>query len=367
MRFKPRRFKSIDIFRGTCMVWMFLGHLLDWWLKPEFSAIRDSAHILLDSVGASGFLFISGVSIALSYKNQMYRVNSLKTVSYFRVKVSYFIRSFLLLIIALLYNLIIAIVKWDFSWIWTWFVLMTAAFSLMIIWPLFKVPLLIRAVLVFVLWLLSNFLYYVLSPFKGNSEIYGVFYYMLFNPYEQDPLINFFSFFLFGTIIGEILSYSNYEPSFHIVKQYLNKRFIKPFLLIGAFFIAIGILFYFPNFLIRSSLSWLIYSLGIEITFLVILLFLEENGFLKLKRSYNLLFYYSYYSFTVYLAHNLLIFICSNCLNLKSTFLAIFITFIVFGLILRKIYHLWGWKASIKSIIGNLSTYLAKKIETKRN
>ena len=348
------------------MVWMFLAHLLDWWLKPEFSTIRDSAHILLDSVGASGFLFISGVSITLSYKNQMYRINSLKTVSYFRVKVSYFIRSFLLLIIALLYNLIIAIAKWDFSWIWTWYVLMTAAFSLMIMWPLFKVPLLIRAILVFVIWLLSNYLYNVLSPFKGNSDVSGVFYYMLFNPYEQDPFINFFSFFLFGTVIGEILSHSNFEASFHKVKKYLNKRFIKPFSLIGSFFIATGILLYFPNFLIRSSLSWLIYSLGIEITFLVILLFLEENGFLKARKSNNLLFYFSYYSFTVYLAHNLLIFICSNCLNFTSTLLAIIITFIVVGLILRKIYNFWGWKASIKAIISRISSFLAHRIEIKK-
>ena len=68
------RLKSIDIFRGLCMGWMFLGHLIDWWIKPEFNWLESLTFSIFDPIGASGFLFISGVSIALSYRNRMYRV-----------------------------------------------------------------------------------------------------------------------------------------------------------------------------------------------------------------------------------------------------------------------------------------------------
>ncbi|GAG26731.1 unnamed protein product, partial [marine sediment metagenome] len=33
---KMQRFKSIDIFRGMCMSWMFLTHLIEWWIKTEY-------------------------------------------------------------------------------------------------------------------------------------------------------------------------------------------------------------------------------------------------------------------------------------------------------------------------------------------
>jgi len=71
-----QRFKSIDIFRGLCMSWMFLGHLIGWWIKPEFIWLESLAFSIFDPIGASGFLFISGVSMALSYRNRMYRVES---------------------------------------------------------------------------------------------------------------------------------------------------------------------------------------------------------------------------------------------------------------------------------------------------
>jgi hypothetical protein len=342
------------------MAWMFLGHLLDWWLDPQFFTIRNTAHMLLDSIGASGFLFISGVSITLSYRNQ------LKTLTYFRLKAAYFIRSFLLLLISLLYNLIIGISINDLTWVWSWFILMTASFSLLFMWPLFNTSIAFRIILGFTLWLISYSLYIILSPAQGSLNLTGIIYHILFHPYSQDPFLNFFPFFLFGTIIGEILSTSNFKEDVNNVKSYSNKQIFKLFLLIAPFLILIGVTLNFPDFLIRSSLSWLIYTLGIDILILVILIFFEENGFFNTKKSYRLLFYYSYYSFTVYLGHNILYFVCYNCFNAVSIWIAIVITFFLFGLILKQIYKLWGWKASINIIIARFSSYLANRIEIKR-
>ncbi|MHA1932385.1 MAG: OpgC domain-containing protein, partial [Promethearchaeota archaeon] len=65
---KVQRLKSIDVFRGLCMFWIVLTHLIDWWLNSEFIWLHRITVMLFDSFGASGLLFISGVSIALSYR-----------------------------------------------------------------------------------------------------------------------------------------------------------------------------------------------------------------------------------------------------------------------------------------------------------
>jgi len=88
---------------------MFLGHLIEWWIRPEYLWVRTFTFFIFDPIGASGFLFISGVSITLSYRNRLYRVEEIKDLSYSRVKISYFIRAFFVLLIAIIYNTAIAI------------------------------------------------------------------------------------------------------------------------------------------------------------------------------------------------------------------------------------------------------------------
>ena len=133
----------------------------------------------------------------------------------------------------------------------------------------------------------------------------------------------------------------------------------------GLLLIFFGLIFDFPSFLIRSSFSWLIYTLGINLILLLILITLEEFNVFKTKRSYRLLFYFSYYSFTVYLGHNLMYYIFLNSLNPLSIWIAVVFSFILIGLILRQIYKTWGWKASLKVILGKISFYLAGRVEEK--
>ncbi|KKM96982.1 hypothetical protein LCGC14_1172700 [marine sediment metagenome] len=60
------RLKSIDIFRVLCMSWMILGYSFDWWLKLDHSWLRSIMTMIFEPISAAGFLFISGISIALS-------------------------------------------------------------------------------------------------------------------------------------------------------------------------------------------------------------------------------------------------------------------------------------------------------------
>ena len=306
-----QRLKSIDIFRGLCMSWMFLGHLIDWWIKPEFSWLESLTFSVFDPIGASGFLFISGVSIALSYRNRMYRVDVLKELSYSRVKLSYYLRASFLLVIAIIFNLAIALSINSLSWIWTWFVLMTAAFSLLLAWPLFKTSKITRIIISFSIWVLNQFIYTTLTPYQNLGNFQGVLYHILYNDFSQDPLLLFFPFFLFGTVVGDVINdiYINNNKNIERRRKEIKEKMLIPIGVISVLLISIGVLLSFPNFLIRSSFSWLIYSLGIILMILLILITLEEYNVFKTKKNYRVFFYFSYYSFTVYLGHNFLYFI----------------------------------------------------------
>jgi len=357
------RLKSIDIFRGLCMSWMFLGHLIEWWIRPEFLWLRKFTFFIFDPIGASGFLFISGISITLSYRNRLYRFEEIKDLSYSRIKMSYFLRAFFLLIIAMLYNTAIALTMGWLSWIWTWFVLMTAAFSLFIMWPLFKFSKITRILIGVIIWVISQYLYLLLSPYQDQINLQGIFYHIFYNDYGQDPLLVFFSFFLFGTVIGDMLNDIKQNNNPELKKKQLKKKMIIPTSLISLGSISFGIIFDFPSFLSRSSLSWLFYAIGIDLLVLMILIVLEEYNIFKTKKSYRVFFYFSYYSFTVYLGHNFLYFIFYEKLDMVTIWIAVVLTFLVFSLILRRIYKMWGWKASLKTILGKISSKLAYKIE----
>jgi len=361
-----QRLKSIDIFRGLCMSWMFLGHLIEWWIKPEYIWLRTFTFFIFDPIGASGFLFISGVSITLSYRNRLSKVEEVKDLSYSRIKMSYYLRAFFLLAIAIIYNIAIAFTINQLSWIWTWFVLMTAAFSLLIVWPLFNLSKITRILIGVIIWFISQYLYLLLSPYQNQLNLQGIFYHIFYNDYSQDPLLNFFSFFLFGTVVGDIMNdiYNTKNPE--LKRKQLKKKIIIPTSLISLGLISLGVLFNFPSFLSRSSLSWLFYALGIDLVVLMILIILEEYKIFSTKKSYRVFFYFSYYSFTVYLGHNFLYFIFYQKLDLVTIWIAVVLTFIVFSLFLRQIYKKWGWKASLKALLGKTSFKLAYKIEEKK-
>ena len=161
MRFQ--RLKSIDIFRGLCMAWMVLNHLINWWLKSEYSWLYSITIMIIDPIGASGFLFISGISVTLSYRKRLSRIGESENLNYRIVRNSYFFRAFFIFIIAIIYNIPVPFVLNDPTMIWIWFVLLTAAISLFITWPLLKTLKYIRVIIATIIIVLHLFLVSKLS------------------------------------------------------------------------------------------------------------------------------------------------------------------------------------------------------------
>jgi len=346
------------------MFWIVLTHLIDWWLKSEFIWLHRITVMLFDSFGASGLLFISGVSIALSYRNKLNKVNTTEDYTLRTVRNSYLMRALFIFILAIFYNIFIAISLMDPKWIWTWFVLLTAAVSLIIAWPLLKTSKLLRIALGCALWIVNPLIVYILSPSEGTLSLYGVLFHVFYNGIHLVPLLVFFPFFLFGTVIGDVLF-----ETFHSDRSGKNKRksfgynYLIPTIVIGTLLIIFGVLYEFPRYLLRESFSWVIYSLGINIVLISLLLSVEVFEIIKTKKSYKLFFYFSYYSLTIFLTHNFLHFLFLNQLNPIDIWFFAAGVFILMSLVLRSIYKLWQGYASIKVQIGRLSHGITMKIE----
>jgi len=377
-----KRIKSIDTLRGFAIICMFLYHIQSWWIRDTDLWITDVMYSSYAILGTTGFLFISGVSTALSYRNRMHRVEVLKDLSYTKVKLSYYLRAFFLLIIAIIYNLAVAISINDLSLIWTWFILLTISFSLLIAWPLLKTSKSLRILIAIILWIVDQFLVVFLAKFQGQSNFFGVLFHILYNTLDQDPILTFFTFFLIGTVIGDLIYDTLQIENKNERKIYLKNRLLIPCLIIGLILIISGVVIqlpyslnrgsfdwmkYFPDFLNRGTFSWMIYTMGIDLTLISILFGIEEYKVIKVEKSYKFLFYFSYYSFTTYLLHNILYFLFLGMLDIYSIFFITVITLIVFELILKFLYKKVGYYVSLKVQIGRLSFKIAGKIEEKIN
>lgn len=361
-----KRLKSIDIIRGTSMLWMFLAHLMHWWLKLEDLWFYDAVFSILDVMGAGAFLFISGVSTALSYRSRSLTMENSEVKDRKRVRNEYLFRALLVLILALIYNVPIAFYTRNPFDIWIWYILLTIAISLFMAWPLLKTPKILRICIGVGIWIANQYLIAFLTPYEGQPSLYGILFHIIYNGYPiLDPILTFFPFFLIGTVVGDVISEIYLKDNEKERTAVLKSRLLLPSIIAGGGLIVIGISLNFPDFLksIQRSFSWMIYSLGILIILLSVLLCIEEYELIKTKRSFKFLFYYSYYSLTIFLAHNLLFFLFTRQISASNIIYFVIGTTILVEVLLRYAYKKLGGIISIKVQINKLSRELARIVE----
>ncbi|MFW9781940.1 MAG: heparan-alpha-glucosaminide N-acetyltransferase domain-containing protein [Candidatus Heimdallarchaeota archaeon] len=356
-----KRLKSIDTFRGLSMLWMFVGHLQNWWLRDSDLWLYNLSFTIVDPIGSSAFIFIAGLTAVLSVRQRFIKAQLNDEYKPQMIKREYFFRALLIFLLAIMYNISIAAALLNPLWIWTWFVLLTVSISLILGWFLMKLPIWIRIAIGFIIWILNQVLLFFLFPYQNQLNVYGIMFHILYHSRDLDVILTFFPFFLFGTVIGEILFKIYRIKDEEDLKRTIKKRFIYPTLISGLFLIFVGIVIFYPNFLINRSFSWTIYTLGIDLTLFSILFIFEEFKVLKLKRSYHFLFFYSFYSLTIYFIHNVLYFLFYKQLNTINIWIYILITVSLMGLLFKILYNKFGSKISIKVQIGKLAFYFAKK------
>jgi len=366
-----KRLKSIDIFRGIGMVYIIVGHMIDWWTRPEDDFLFYIYVSLFSAIGAAGFVFISGVSTALSYRNRLVKAKTLDDYNNKIIKKEYLFRAFLVLILGLIYNSIVAIEFLDPLLIWKWFIILTVAVCLFMAWPFLKTSKLFRLLVGAIVWIVNQFVLVFLLPFEEQTNFFGVIFFILYNSLDQNPILSFFTFFLIGTVIGDII-YDIYLVDDEIArKRAIKQKILVPSLIFGIAMIMFSFWFLLPNLFtekiltIKTNIWWLIYSLGIELILILILLSIEEFELIKTEKSYRFLYYFSYYSLTLFLVQNINFFLFYALLNRYNIWLFIVVTVILYGLLLRFLYKKLGPQYSLKFQIGRLAVSFVGRFDIK--
>jgi hypothetical protein len=341
---------------------MVYGHMLQFWIRPEDFWLKYWLFAILAPIGATGFLFISGVSSTLAYKSNLQTQKlPMKTM-----RNIYLLRASLILIIALFFNLGVAMVfgGGNLADTWSWNALQTIGISLLLAWPLLKTSKIFRVSIAIIAIILNQILLTMLTPYSGQSSLLGIVYHVLFNPIDTYVILNYYGIVLIGSVIGDYI-YDLKNGDEQKKKEFLlTHRSIIYIIFIGMSVFIFGIMLFYPNFIYFNTISSVLYALGFIIAALAILIVIEILEVIKTKKSYNLLYYYSYYSFTIFLGHNVLLVLFMQQLNVYFTiWLAVFVFNIILGGLLKIAHDKLGWRASVKAGISILSAFIAMKIE----
>ncbi|MFW9973419.1 MAG: heparan-alpha-glucosaminide N-acetyltransferase domain-containing protein [Candidatus Odinarchaeota archaeon] len=359
-----QRIKSVDVLRGLSIWIMVYGHMLQFWIRPEDFWLKYWLYAFLAPIGATGFLFISGVSATLAYKSNLHT----QKVSMKTMRNTYLLRALFILIIALFFNLGVAMVfgGGDLTDIWSWNALQTIAISLLLTWPFLKKSKILRLSLATLAITFNQILLITLTPFNGQFNLYGIAYHILFNPIDTYVILNYYGIVLIGSVMGDYLYDLKNGDKLNKKEFLIKNRAIIYSIIIGISTTTFGILFFFPNFIIFNSVSSVLYALGLIISFLAVNIVIEVLELIKTKKSHRFLYFYSFYSFTIFLGHNVLLLLFIDRLNAYFTIWVAVIAFnIILGWLLKTMHDKLGIRASLKAGISILSAYLAMKIEKK--
>ncbi len=356
-----RRINSVDTVRGLSMFLMVFGHLIFWWIRPEDDWLRFWLYAFLKPLGATGFLFVSGISAALSFRNYQNTAKDSDTISMTTIRNIYLLRAIFILIIAFIFNSFNALI-WGGS-IWEWNALQTIGFSLLLAWPLLKTSKLFRILLGIFMIIGNQLILHVLLSYKGETSLFGVLFHILFFPLDQYVILIYLGVFIVGSAVGEYIYKINIIEDQNERKYQFKNKLLIQMLFIGIALVVFGIFYQFPNFLIFNTIPSIASAIGLVITILSALMLIEVLEKIETAKSYKYFFYYSYYSFTVFLLHNPLIFLFTQQLNAYFTiWLACVVGIILFGVILRATYMKLGEKASLKAVLSILSFLIATRL-----
>jgi len=357
------RINSVDTIRGFSIFIMIFGHMIFFWLRPEDQWLRIWLFAFLQPIGATGFLFISGVSATLAFKNNLHT----EKVPMTTMRNIYLLRAVFILLIGLIFNFFIALIveEGNLAFIWSWNALQTIAFSLLLLWPFLKTSKILRISLAISVILLNQILLNILTPYNGQDSALGFLYHLLFNPSDQYIVLNYFGIALIGSVIGNIVfdlsKIENQEKRAFL----FNDKSIIYSIFIGIFILVFGLWFQFPNFLIFNAVSSVFYSIGLIIAVLAILIVIEILEVFKTKKRFKYLFFYSYYSFTIFLTHNLLLILFYHQLTYLTIWIVLVAFVIILGFLFRTMYNKLGRYASVRAAISILSAFIVMKLEKK--
>jgi multidrug transporter EmrE-like cation transporter len=164
-------------------------------------------------------------------------------------------------------------------------------------------------------------------------------------------------------VLGDVIYEIYYQEGKKNRLALLKRRLILPSIVIGGILVAFIFLANSFLFLNLPTFYGIISTIGISLILFSVLILLEEYEIFKTKKNYKFIFYFSYYSLTIYIAHNLLYFLFFKRLNALESLFYIVIVVVLIGLFLKLIYPKLGAYLSIKKMLSYFSYKLVMKIE----
>ncbi|MFX1287191.1 MAG: heparan-alpha-glucosaminide N-acetyltransferase domain-containing protein [Promethearchaeota archaeon] len=357
-----QRLRSIDNFRAITMVMMIWIHLRLWWLRDADQWFVDITLPFTDRVFACAFLMIAGASATLFTRSRLIKVNKIGNYTLKIVKKEYYFRALLIFIIAIGYNSFVALIFMNPLIIWKWFLLMTTAVSLMLIWPLLKISKVYRIILAIILWIINYYLFLFLSYYQSDSYLFGFLNYFLYHSVDQDPILFTFSFFIIGSVLGDVMFDINLINNQGKRRNKLKYGILYPSVIIGLFLIIIGLIYEYPHYNNNHNFSWIAFPLGFNLILFAILTVLENFKVWRFKTNFRFLYYFSYYSLMVFIAHNIFYFLFYKLLDLINIWVFIPVTILLFGILLHFIFNSrWRQYLSIKLQLGKIAKGLVER------
>jgi len=352
------RVKSVDAFRGLSIVVMVFYHPVLWWtISSQIWLLLLIRRILF--LEASLFIFVSGISVVLSLRNRMDKINDDLTNSNYFVYKEHYSRSLIFLIVAMIYNLVTVIWFSGLWGIWSWYVLFTVAICQIIAYPLIKLSSITRVILTLIIIFITYPLLMVLENLRLNSPNSGwsILYHLIYNPIQEYPILPNLGFFCLGTVCGEIF-YKTYKIDEDNLRNIqIKKKIVRNFFFYGILLMTSSIIY--PLLILNDGFAYLnrntplcqLFGIGWALFLIAFFTYLHDFKFSP-EWKHKFFFYFSFYSLTLYLAHNIVAFLFWHILNIVISFIIAAISTIGFWYISKIMYNKYGEKASIKYLIS---------------
>ena len=357
------RLKSIDNFRGITIIAMIWLHLSDWWLSGDFRGFEGFSLQVVHYVFWVSFQFISGISTFLFFKSRRSKIEASNKKGLKTIKKEFVLRAVMLLVVSLIYNSVIAVFLLDPLLIWSLFMILSIAISLIMVSPLLETSKWTRLSLGIFFMFFNYATLFFLEGYKGQLNIFGIIYYILYNPINLHPIFSSFAAFLIGTVLGETIFDIYLINDRERRRRLLKRRILIPSIISGGIIVAFVCIVELAQVLNIHSFYYIISSLGISLILFSVFVLIEEYELFKTKKSHSFIFYFSYYSLTIYLAHNLLYFLFLGLLNIPLLLVLLLTTIISIGLLLKLLYERTNSNFAIKVIIGKLARHFVRKGE----
>ncbi len=321
------RIDAIDIMRGISMFLMILVHMDVYWLREESMWLVAFTFISLNFMGTSQFVFISGLGMTYSWRKSQEildspRLNLKRSMS----------RTYIMLVVAFIYNVIAILVRPDvgIEGLWYWNILQCIAVCRLMGAFLLRKPIKFRLAFYFIFLVVHSITLHWMEPRLANSILADVIFYIFYNPLAGDIFLIFFSFFLMGSIMGDVVYDCNkylHAESFREDNGEKLKKTLRIWFITGFAFLSLGIIVglesttmdhwelipnmnlhpsvnfqTIPLFLSVNSYSWALCCTGVHLIVLFTLFY-----FLDIKRKsirpWYLFKMYGLYSLTIYFVH----------------------------------------------------------------